>query len=242
MRVLSQGLLDTGIVDRNKFATVDDVIAERAYAAFLHASHEPLARHGRARCGDYRDAHAPLDDQGARAVAHVAGGHDADHRAGFVHSRRRRRARTLLRTSASGSRTTRSSRPTGCELITRDVPVDADEIEALMRDARTPRCKLKPRETIGHAPPRRLSLRYRHRRRGPGRARACRLAGEAQRDVALVGRADRCTRAGAASADPRAIAVSHGSRMMLEHRSAFPPTPRRSSASTFRSAAISAAR
>ena len=26
--------------------------------------------------------------------------------------------------------------PTGCELITRDVPVAADEIEALMREAR----------------------------------------------------------------------------------------------------------
>ena len=34
VRVLSQGMLDTGIVDGNKFATVDDVIAERAYAPF----------------------------------------------------------------------------------------------------------------------------------------------------------------------------------------------------------------
>jgi Xaa-Pro aminopeptidase len=34
VRVLSQGLLDTGIIDRAKFASVDDVIAERAYAPF----------------------------------------------------------------------------------------------------------------------------------------------------------------------------------------------------------------
>ncbi len=84
----------------------------------------------------------------------------------------------------------------GCELITRDVPVAADEIEALMRDARgSSGTHREPRSmptAFHHQRP--VRRRYRHRRRGPGRARARRLAGAAQRDAGAVDGADRCAR------------------------------------------------
>ena len=137
VRVLSQGLLDTGIIDRNKFATVDDVIAERAYQRFyMHRTSHWLGM-------DVHDAaiiaSPPCATRrpGRARVAHVEGGHDADHRAGFVHSRRRRRTGTVRNI---GIRIEDDAIVTadGCELMTREVPVDADEIEALMRDAQTP--------------------------------------------------------------------------------------------------------
>ena len=70
--MLSQGLLDTGIVDRELFASVDDVIAERAYAPFyMHRTGHWLGMDVH-DCGDYRERGAPRDEARRAAVAHAA--------------------------------------------------------------------------------------------------------------------------------------------------------------------------
>jgi Xaa-Pro aminopeptidase len=137
VRVLSQGLLDTGIVDRTRFGSVDDVIAERAYTPFyMHRTGHWLGMDVH-DCGDYRERGAPPDADGA------------------LPWRTLRPAMTLtiepglyVRAAAEvpeafwniGIRIEDDAIVTedGCELITRDVPVAADEIEALMRDTHAP--------------------------------------------------------------------------------------------------------
>src|SRR6202012_3492009 len=65
VRVLAQGLLDTGIVPRERFASVDDVIAERAYTPFyMHRTGHWLGMDVH-DCGDYRERGAPRDEAGA---------------------------------------------------------------------------------------------------------------------------------------------------------------------------------
>jgi Xaa-Pro aminopeptidase len=133
VKVLSQGLLDTGIVDRAHFASVDDVIAERAYAPFyMHRTGHWLGMDVH-DCGDYRERGAPRD---------------AD---GLLPSRTLQPSMVLtvepglyIRPAGHvpqpywniGIRIEDDAVVTqdGCELITRGVPVHADEIEALMRD------------------------------------------------------------------------------------------------------------
>jgi Xaa-Pro aminopeptidase len=137
VRVLSQGLLDTGIIDRNKFATVDDVIAERAYQRFyMHRTGHWLGMDVH-DAGDYRDANAPLDDQGARAWRTLKPGMTLTIEPGLYI---RAAADVPERYADIGIRIEDNAIVTadGCELTTREVPVDADEIEALMRDAQTP--------------------------------------------------------------------------------------------------------
>jgi Xaa-Pro aminopeptidase len=136
VRVLAQGLLDTGIVDKNKFATVDDVIAERAYQRFyMHRTSHWLGMDVH-DAGDYRDAHAQLDDQGARAWRMLKAGMTLTIEPGlYIRAAEdvpERYANIGLRIEDDAIVT-----DDGCELTTREVPVDADEIEALMRDAQT---------------------------------------------------------------------------------------------------------
>jgi Xaa-Pro aminopeptidase len=137
VRVLSQGLLDTGIIDRNKFATVDDVIAERAYQRFyMHRTGHWLGMDVH-DAGDYRDANAPLDDHGARAWRTLKAGMTLTIEPGLYI---RAAADVPERYADIGIRIEDNAIVTahGCELTTREVPVDADEIEALMRDAQNP--------------------------------------------------------------------------------------------------------
>jgi len=136
VRVLSQGLLDTGVLDRNKFATVDDVIAERAYQRFyMHRTGHWLGMDVH-DAGDYRDANAPLDDHGARAWRTLMPGMTLTIEPGLYI---RAAADVPERYADIGIRIEDDAIVTvgGCELTTREVPVDADEIEALMRDAQT---------------------------------------------------------------------------------------------------------
>lgn len=156
VRVLAQGLLDTGIVDRQRFASVDDVIAERAYARFyMHRTGHWLGMDVH-DAGDYRE-------RGAQAGGAIDG-------ANPVNTAKASGAAASGATAAPPWRTLRPGMTltiepglyvraaedvperywdigirieddaivtdTGCELITRDVPVAADEIEALMQDAR----------------------------------------------------------------------------------------------------------
>jgi Xaa-Pro aminopeptidase len=132
VRVRAQGLLDTGIIARERFSSVDDVIAERAYARFyMHRTGHWLGMDVH-DCGDYRERHATRDANGALpwrtlrpAMAltiepglYVRAADDVPERYWNIGIR-----------IEDDAIVTES----GCELITRDVPVRADEIEALMR-------------------------------------------------------------------------------------------------------------
>jgi len=135
VRVLAQGLLDTGILERQRFATADDVIAERAYARFyMHRTGHWLGMDVH-DCGDYRERGAPRDAQGAlpwrtlkpsmtltiEPGLYIRAAQDVPERYWNIGIR--------IEDDAIVTET-------GCELITRDVPVKADEIEALMQAAR----------------------------------------------------------------------------------------------------------
>ncbi|MCC8403523.1 aminopeptidase P N-terminal domain-containing protein [Paraburkholderia sp. MMS20-SJTN17] len=134
--VLSQGLLDTGIVPRAKFASVDDVIAERAYAPFyMHRTGHWLGMDVH-DCGDYRERGAPRDEAGALPWRTLRASMTLTIEPGLyirpAEGVPERYWNIGIRIEDDAIVT-----PSGCELITRDVPVAADEIEALMREART---------------------------------------------------------------------------------------------------------
>ncbi len=135
MRVLSQGLLDTGIIDRAKFASVDDVIAERAYAPFyMHRTGHWLGMDVH-DVGDYRERGAPRDEAGALPWRTLQASMTLTIEPGLyirpTEGVPERYWNIGIRIEDDAIVT-----PTGCELITRDVPVAADEIEALMQEAR----------------------------------------------------------------------------------------------------------
>ncbi len=136
VRVLAQGLLDTGIIARGKFSSVEDVIAERAYARFfMHRTGHWIGMDVH-DCGDYRERDAARDEQGAlpwrtlRASMaltiepglYVRAADDVPERYWNIGIR--------IEDDAIVTEN-------GCELITRDVPVHAEDIEALMREACT---------------------------------------------------------------------------------------------------------
>ncbi|HCY17480.1 MAG: Xaa-Pro aminopeptidase [Curvibacter sp. GWA2_64_110] len=143
VKVLAQGMLDVGLLDRHKVGTVDDVIANRNYFAFYM----------------HRTGHWLGMD------VHDCGGYVEPSEIGHVSERRDPLSGEVIK-----DRPSRVLRPgmvltiepglyvrpaegvprefwnigirieddaivtdSGCELITRDVPVNADEIEALMR-------------------------------------------------------------------------------------------------------------
>lgn len=143
VRVLAQGMLDTGLLNRNTVDNVDDVIAQRAYFQFyMHRTGHWLG----------------LD-------VHDCGSYVEPSEVGSIHERRDplsgetikdRPSRILRQGMVLTLEPGLYVRPapgvpeafwnigirieddalvtaTGCELITRGVPVAADEIEALMR-------------------------------------------------------------------------------------------------------------
>jgi Xaa-Pro aminopeptidase len=134
VRVLSQGLLDTGIVARDKFASVDDVIAERAYAPFyMHRTGHWIGMDVH-DCGDYRERSAPRDEAGALPWRTLHPSMTLTIEPGLYI---RPTEGVPERYWNIGIRIEDDAivMPTGCELITRDVPVAAAEIEALMQEA-----------------------------------------------------------------------------------------------------------
>jgi Xaa-Pro aminopeptidase len=135
VRVLSQGLLDTGIVDRAKFASLDDVIAERAYAPFyMHRTGHWLGMDVH-DVGDYRERSAPRDEAGALPWRTLQASMTLTIEPGLyirpAEGVPERYWNIGIRIEDDAIVT-----PNGCELMTRDVPVAADEIEALMQEAR----------------------------------------------------------------------------------------------------------
>ncbi|WP_373322086.1 aminopeptidase P N-terminal domain-containing protein [Paraburkholderia adhaesiva] len=141
VRVLAQGLLDTGIVDRQRFASIDDVIAERAYARFY------MHRTGHWLGMDVHDAGDYRERGGQRSALEGAAKTDAPPPWRTLSQGMTLTIEPGLYVRAAedvperywdiGIRIEDDAvvTETGCELITRDVPVEADEIEALMLDA-----------------------------------------------------------------------------------------------------------
>ena len=144
VKVLAQGMLDVGLLDRQKVGGVDDVIASRAYFQFyMHRTGHWLGMDVH-DCGSYvepsevgsvTERRDPLSDEVIKNrpsrilrpgmvltiepgiyVRPAPGVPEAFHHIG-------------IRIEDDAIVT-----PGGCELITRGVPVKADEIEALMRD------------------------------------------------------------------------------------------------------------
>ena len=132
VRVLAQGMLDTGLLNRDAVGTLDDVIANGNYRQFyMHRTGHWLGMDVH-DVGEYRDAAAGGGERPWRALQPgmaltVEPGIYVRPAEGvpepFWHIGIRIEDDAIVTAS-------------GCELITRDVPVEADAIEALMRDAR----------------------------------------------------------------------------------------------------------
>ncbi|WP_244814423.1 aminopeptidase P N-terminal domain-containing protein [Caballeronia sp. Lep1P3] len=134
VKVLSQGLLDTGIIDKTKVGSVDDVIAERAYMRFyMHRTGHWIGMDVH-DAGEYREADGPRDEEGARPWRRLAAGNMLTVEPGlYVRAAEdvpERYWNIGIRIEDDALVTA-----TGCELLTREVPVAADEIEALMRES-----------------------------------------------------------------------------------------------------------
>ena len=134
LHVLSQGMLDLGLLDADKVGGVDDVIEKRAYAAFyMHRTSHWLGMDVH-DCGSYVEPGEPAPPETAtpRPSRILRPGMVLTIEPGIY-----------VRPSGDvpeqfhniGIRIEDDAIVTadGCELITRGVPVDGDEIEALMR-------------------------------------------------------------------------------------------------------------
>ncbi len=134
LRVLAQGMLDLRLLDADKVGSVDDVIEKRAYAAFyMHRTSHWLGMDVH-DCGSYVEpGEATSSDTGKPRPSRIL-------RPGMVLTIEPgiyvRPADDVPEAFHNiGIRIEDDAIVTadGCELITRGVPVDADEIEALMR-------------------------------------------------------------------------------------------------------------
>jgi Xaa-Pro aminopeptidase len=150
VKVLAQGMLDVGLLDRNTVGTVDDVIASRAYFQFyMHRTGHWLGMDVH-DCGSYVE---PTE------VGQTSERKDPLSGETIINRPSRILQPGMVLTIEPGLYVRPAPgvpeafwnigirieddaivTPDGCELITRDVPVHADEIEALMRpQARTRR-------------------------------------------------------------------------------------------------------
>ena len=143
VKVLAQGMLDVGLLDANKVGSLDDVIEKRAYFPFyMHRTGHWIGMDVH-DCGDYTEP-SEVGQVSTRKDA-LTGDTIKDRPARIL---RPGMAMTLepgiyVRAAEGvpeqfhgiGIRIEDDAILTdsGCELITRDVPVKADEIEALMR-------------------------------------------------------------------------------------------------------------
>ena len=144
VKVLAQGLLDLGLLDRNRHGHCDDVIASRAYFQFyMHRTGHWLGMDVH-DCGSYVE---PAE------VGQVSERKDPLSGETIINRPSRILVPGMVLTIEPGLYVRAAEgvpeafhgigirieddaivTAEGCELITRDVPVKADEIEALMRD------------------------------------------------------------------------------------------------------------
>jgi Xaa-Pro aminopeptidase len=139
-RVLAQGMLDTGLLSKDKHGKVDDVLASGAYRQFyMHRTGHWMGMDVH-DCGDYTEPTGrPREEKDAQGQT--------------VLRKPSRILRPGMVTTVEPGIYVRPARgvpkefwnigirieddalvtATGCELLTRGVPVEADEIEALMR-------------------------------------------------------------------------------------------------------------
>ena len=144
LRVLAQGLLELGLIDRQRCATVDDAIAQRAYFPFyMHRTSHWLGL-------DVHDCGSYVEPGEAQQITERR-----DPLTGQMVAQRPSRILQpgMVLTLEPGLYVRPAERvpeafwhigirieddaivtDNGCELITRDVPVAIDAIEALMRD------------------------------------------------------------------------------------------------------------
>ena len=143
VKVLAQGLLDVGLLDKNKVGTLDDVIEQRAYFQFyMHRTGHWLGMDVH-DCGGYLE---PSERDQASARKDALTGE-------VIINRPARILRPGMVLTIEPGLYVRPGEgvpeqfhhigirieddaivtATGCELISRGVPVDADAIEALMR-------------------------------------------------------------------------------------------------------------
>ena len=143
VKVLAQGMLDLGLLDTNTVGNVDDVIANRSYFAFyMHRTSHWLGMDVH-DCGSYTEP-SQIGQTSTRQDA-LTGQTIVDRparilRPGMVLTIEpgiyvRPAAGVPEKFHNIGIRIEDDAivTETGCELISRGVPVDADEIEALMR-------------------------------------------------------------------------------------------------------------
>lgn len=129
VRILAQGMLDTGLLDKNKVGSLDDVLEKGDYRQFyMHRTGHWLGMDVH-DVGDYRDAPAADGSKPWRTLQpgmvltiepgiYVRPGEGVPEQYWNIGIRIEDDAHVT---------------PTGCEILTTGVPTNADEIEALMR-------------------------------------------------------------------------------------------------------------
>lgn len=128
VRILAQGMLDTGLLKADTHGSLDDVIASKAYSRFyMHRTGHWIGMDVH-DCGEYREAgengERPWRTLAPNMVTTIEPGiyvrpaPDIDEK--YWHIGIRIEDDAVVTAD-------------GCKLLTRDVPVAADEIEALMR-------------------------------------------------------------------------------------------------------------
>jgi Xaa-Pro aminopeptidase len=143
LRVLTEGLLDLGIIDKNKVSNVDDAIASRAYFPFyMHRTGHWLGMDVH-DCGSYVEP-GEATAHGQQRTDPVSGETITDRPVRILRPNMVLTIEPGLYIRASDSVPEQFWNTgirieddavvtnTGCELITRNVPVKADEIEKLM--------------------------------------------------------------------------------------------------------------
>ncbi|APW40312.1 Xaa-Pro aminopeptidase [Rhodoferax koreense] len=143
VKVLAQGMLDVGLLDKNKVGTVDDVIESRAYFAYyMHRTGHWLGMDVH-DCGSYVEA-SELGNSSERkdplSGETITNRPSRILRPGMVltiepglYVRPGEGVPEAFHNIGIRIEDDAIVTETGCELITRGVPVKADEIEALMR-------------------------------------------------------------------------------------------------------------
>jgi Xaa-Pro aminopeptidase len=143
VKVLAQGMLDVGLLDKNKVGKVDDVIENRAYFQFyMHRTGHWIGMDVH-DCGDYTEP-GEIGQVSTRKDA-LTGDTIKDRPARILRAGMALTIEPGIYVRAAegvpehfhniGIRIEDDAivTDTGCALLTRDVPVRADEIEALMR-------------------------------------------------------------------------------------------------------------
>jgi Xaa-Pro aminopeptidase len=143
VKILAQGMLDVGLLDKNKVGSLEDVIEQRAYTAFyMHRTSHWLGMDVH-DCGSYiepTEAHLVTEkiDPVTKQTVQIRPSRIL--REGMVLTIEpgiyvRPAAGVPERYHNIGIRIEDDAlvTATGCELLSRGVPVDADEIEALMK-------------------------------------------------------------------------------------------------------------